>query len=28
LRIDFGGGDVLFVENYSLAQLDSGDVLL
>ena len=28
LKINFGGGDVLFVDNFSLALFDAGDVLL
>ncbi len=28
LRIDAGGGDVLFVENFFLASFDSGDVII
>lgn len=28
LRLDFGGGDVLFIENFSFAGFDAGDVLL
>ncbi len=28
LRIDFGGGDVLFIDNLLLAQFDAGDVVL
>jgi len=28
VRVDFGGGDVLFIESFALADFDASDVIL